>query len=147
MGRSSDFFAQSEAARHSEYVSLAPPIVVNGVKGHLIKKKGDRDTHTSLPFFSNTSEVYFRQNAKGICQARVYVDHRMYLDFDWSHQHVNKSTDGRVFPVGVVHVQMWRYNGNGQFERISDGARYMNNAEMRRYGPLLKKVCPDIKFR
>lgn len=145
MGNGKDFFARDAAGRRSEYISLAPPITVNGVQGHLIKKKGDKDTHTNLPYYSNTSDVYFRQNTNGVCQARVYIGQKKYLDFDWSHQHRNR--DGREFQKGVVHVQVWQENSDGTFTRKSGDARMMSNAEMKKYGPLLKKFCPSVKFR
>ena len=90
MGNGADFFARDYAGRRSEYTSIMPAVTVNGVKGHVIKKVGDSDTHTNLPFYANTSDVYFRQGSKGICQARVYIGQKLYLDFDWSHHHTNK---------------------------------------------------------
>lgn len=73
MGNGADFFARDAQGRRSEYVSIAPSVIVNGVKGTLIKKVGSTDTHTNLPYYSNTSDVYFRQNAEGVCQARVLI--------------------------------------------------------------------------
>ncbi len=146
MGNGADFFSRDAKGRRSEYVALAPSKIVNGVKGTLIKKRGDSDTHTNLPYYSNTSDVYFRKNANGVCQARVYIGQKKYLDFDWSHDHRN-STDGRIFHKGTVHVQVWKENKDGSFSRVSDAARSMSNAEMKRYGPLLKAFCPDIKLR
>ncbi|MBR1542168.1 MAG: hypothetical protein IJ628_06110 [Bacteroidaceae bacterium] len=145
MGNGVDFFSRDERGRRSEYVSLSPTRTVNGVKGHLIKKAGDSDTHTNLPYYSNTSDVYFRQNKNGVCQARVYIGQKKYLDFDWSHAHTN--SDGRKFDRGTVHVQMWKQNKNGTFSRVSDDARSMNNAEMKIYGPILKSFCPSVKLR
>jgi hypothetical protein len=145
MGNGVDFFARDERGRRSEYVSLASPVIVNGVKGHLIKKKGDKDTHTNLPLYSNTSDVYLRQNSNGVCQARVYSGQKTFLDFDWSHNHTNP--DGTKFPRGVVHVQVWQLNADGRPERVGDSARFMNNTEMKMYGPLLKKYYPNVKFR
>lgn len=73
MGNSVDFFSHDAKGRRSEYVAIAPPRTINGVKGTIIKKVGDSDTHTNLPYYSNTSDVYFRKNANGVCQARVYI--------------------------------------------------------------------------
>ena len=145
MGNGADFFSRDEKGRQSEYEPLEPARTVNGVKGHLIKKVGDSDTHTNLPFYSNTSDVYFRQNKNGVCQARAYAGQKLYLDFDWSHTHKNES-DGRVFPRGTVHVQVWKQNKDGTFTRIVD-ARSMSNAEMKKYGPILKDFCPSVKLR
>lgn len=146
MGNGADFFSRDEKGRRSEYESLAPARTANGVKGHLIKKVGDRDTHTNLPFYSNTSDLYFRKNANGVCQARVYIGRKMFLDFDWSHTHTNQS-DGRTFPQGVVHVQLWRENSDGTFCRLSENARLMNNMEMKKYGGIIRLFCTKVKFR
>ncbi len=146
MGNGADFFSRDEKGRQSEYEPLEPARTVNGVKGHLIKKVGDSDTHTNLPFYSNTSDIYFRQNKNGVCQARAYAGQKLYLDFDWSHTHINNS-DGRKFPRGTVHVQVWKQNKDGSFSRLSDEARSMSNAEMKKYGPILKDYCPSVKLR
>ena len=145
MGNGADFFSRDEKGRRSEYVSLEPARTVNGIKGHLIKKVGDSDTHTNLPYYSNTSDVYFRQNKNGVCQARVFIGQKTYLDFDWSHTHINKG-NGRKFVRGTVHVQVWKQNKDGTFTRV-DEARSMSNAEMKKFGPILKDYCPSVKFR
>lgn len=147
MGNGANFFSRDERGRRSEYVSVEPAKTVNGVKGHVIKKIGDRDTHTTLPYYSNTSDVYFRKNANGVCQARAYAGQKMFLDFDWSHMHINKGGDGRIFKPGVIHVQIWKENKDGTFTRISNQARSMSNAEMKKYGPLIKAFCSEVKFR
>lgn len=145
MGNGADFFSRDERGRRSEYISLEPARTINGVKGHLIKKVGDKDTHTSLPYYSNSSDVYLRKNAYGVCQARIYVGQKMFLDLDWSHMHMN--SDGKTFEKGVVHVQMWQMNRDGTFTRLSNDARYMSAKEMSKYGQLLKKYCPEVKLR
>lgn len=100
MGNGADFFSRDAKGRRSEYVSLERAKTVNGVKGHIIKKAGDSDTHTNLPYYSNTSDVYFRKNVYGVCQARVYIGQKQFLDFDWSHKHTNQGSDGRSFDKG-----------------------------------------------
>lgn len=72
---------------------------------------------------------------------------KMFLDFDWSHQHINIGGNGRVFKQGVVHVQIWKENKDGTFTRVSNQARCMNNEEIKKYGALIKYFCPDVKFR
>lgn len=124
MGNGADFFSRDEKGRRSEYTTLEPSRIVNGVKGTLIKKIGDKDTHTSLPYYSNTSDVYFRKNKNGICQARVYIGNKKYLDFDWSHIHKNEGSN-RVFEVGRVHVQVWSENSKGEFIRLSRDIQYL----------------------
>lgn len=145
MGNGANFFSRDEKGRRAEYVPLERARTINGVKGHLIKKVGDSDTHTNLPYYSNTSDVYFRKNMAGVCQARVYVGQKKYLDFDWSHTHSN--SDGRKFDRGSIHVQAWIQNKDGTFSRLSDDARRMSNAEMKKYGPILKEYCPSVKLR
>jgi len=147
MGNAKDFLAKDAQGRTSEYESVSAQKTVNGVTGRVIKKKGDSETHTNLPYYSNTSDVYFRKNADGVCQARVYVGHKTFIDFDWSHNHENKSTDKRKFEKGTVHVQVWVENDDGTFTRKSDCARSMSNSEMKKYGPILKEFCPGVKLR
>lgn len=147
MGNAKDFFAKDAQGRRSEYESVSIQKIVNGVTGRIIKKKGDSETHTNLPYYSNTSDVYFRKNVDGVCQARVYVGNKKYIDFDWSHTHENKSTDKRKFEKGTIHVQVWVENDDGSFTRQSDMARNMNNLEMKKYGPILREFCPLVKLK
>lgn len=56
-GNGTDFFLRDAKGRRSEYVVVAPPKIVNGVKGDIIKKAGDSDTHTNFPYYSNTTGV------------------------------------------------------------------------------------------
>ncbi len=130
-----------------EYEVIGASKSVGGIRGKILKRKDSSATHSNLPQYAVTSDMYFRQNVHGVCQGRVYLDHRMCIDFDWSHQHVNNGTDGRVFKPGVVHVQVWKQNADGTFTRVSDRARNMSNAEMKKYGPLIKAFCPTVKFR
>lgn len=148
MGNAQNFFARDDKGRRSEYtiVKKYGSKTINGIKGSVIKRIGDSDTHTNLPYYSNTSDIYFRMNKNGICQARVYIGQKKYLDFDWSHNHTNKDSK-RKFSIGTVHVQVWKETTNGSFSRMSDNARGMNNAEIKKYGPILKEFCPNIKLR
>lgn len=75
----------------------------------------------------------------------AYMWAKRNIDFDWSHVH--KNSDGRKFERGVVHVQVWKQNKDGSFSRQSDDARSMSNAEMKKYGPILKAYCPTVKLR
>lgn len=75
----------------------------------------------------------------------------MIIDFDWSHVHVNTS-NGRKFPIGTIHVQRYEYVGKDKagkviYRRMSGEARMMNNEEMKKYGPIIKKFNPNVKFR
>ena len=131
---------------NAKYERIGDYQYANGLRGSIVKRKNDTDKHSNLPQFANTSDMYFRQNANGVCQARVYIDHATFLDFDWSHSHTNKE-DGRSFERGTVHVQMWSRNSDGSFTRLSDDARMMSNSERNKYGDLIIKFCSDVKCR
>ena len=144
-----------ETGGFSEYLyeQIGETVHMNGLTGKMIKLKTDKDgTHTGLPSFSNTSDVYFRKGKDGLaCQAKAYESRKMIIDFDWSHEHIN-SSDGRTFPKGIVHVQRYEYLGKDEdgkviYKRLSGEARLMNNAEMKKYGALIKKFNPNVKFR
>lgn len=79
----------------------------------------------------------------------------MRLDFDWDHTHVNKS-DGKEFPKGTVHVQEYKIvkfkdsktgKWRDKFIRNSNNARLMTDAEIEKYGPIIRHFNPDVKFR
>lgn len=61
---------------------------------------------------------------------RKFVNHKVCVDFDWSHNHTNES-NGRSFKIGTVHVQEWNMGKDGEFHRISEKARFMSNKEMK----------------
>lgn len=117
----------------------------NGVEGKVIAKIGDAK-YDGLPILSNTSEVYIKRSSKGeLIQIRIYKDRKPVIDLDWDHGHRN--ADGRLFHIGVVHVQKWYLDKNGKYCRDNKHARLMNNSEMKRYGPLIKTIRKDIKLR
>lgn len=134
------------SGKNAKYESIGPYLFANGLKGVIVKRIDDSDYHSNLPQFANTSDMYFRNNANGVCQGRVYIDHATFLDFDWSHRHTNKG-DGRTFERGTIHVQMWSRNSDGSFTRHSDDARMMSNQEIQKYGPLIRKFCSEARFR
>ncbi len=120
-------------------------VASNGVVGKVVVKI-EGSSYDGLPIFSNTSEVYLKQNASGeIIQARIYNNRRPVCDFDWDHSHTNKS--GEQFEIGVVHVQPFKQKANGDWMRDSKKARYMSNDEIARYGELIKLINPNIKLR
>jgi len=127
----------------SEYLyhQVGDVISANGVSGKVLAKEGDDRSHEGLPTYSNTSEVYFKlkEYTNIVEQARIYKDRQAVLDFDWGHDH-------HEFKEGVVHVHEWYKNKNGKWVRSSK-ARHLNNEEMKKYGDLLKKANPNIKFR
>ena len=114
----------------------------NGVQGKVITSSADDNMfHDSLPFYSNTSEVYFKvsDETKQIEQARIYKERKVALDFDWDHTH-------KPYEKGVVHVHEWHMNKKGEWKR-SRTPRFMNDEEMKRYGELIKKANPKAKLR
>ena len=90
--------------------------------------------------------VYISGQPSGnVIQAKVYVDRKHSIDFDWGHEHRNKGagSDNRVFPKGVVHVQSYSQTNS----RNSNQARYMTDSEISKYGAILKHFDPNVKFR
>lgn len=129
------------------YETVGQARTINGVRVKVIKLKTDKSgTHSSLPQFSCTSDMYLRLGPDGLpCQAKVYIGRRMFLDFDWAHCH--KNSDGRRFERGTVHVQKYFVNSDGRIERLSDDARYMDDAEIGKYGEILQSFNPNVKLR
>jgi len=117
----------------------------NGVQGKIIDEytiNSKMKFHSSLPIYSNTSEVYFKKSDKGkhlVEQARVYIGRKAALDFDWGHTHGGHAK-------GVVHVHVWHQDSKGNWVRSSN-PRYMNNSEIARYGDLIKKANPNARLR
>lgn len=147
MGNGAEFFkAIALGGAKCEYETVSSAKIVAGIKGKIVKRSGTNGSHSNLPQYAVSSDMYFRKNDFGVCQARVYLGHKMTIDFDWSHDHTNK-TDGRHFERGVVHVQVWKQNSDGTFTRLSNQARMMSNEEMKKYGPLIKAFCHKVKFR
>jgi hypothetical protein len=140
---SSGGFSEHLYDDHPDYV----PFYHNGLKAKVIMLKADPDgNHAGLPPFADTSDIYLRVGKSGnVIQAKVYVDRKHSLDFDWGHEHRNKGagSNSQVFPKGVVHVQ--KYSQTNQ--RISNQARYMTDAEIEKYGAILKHFDPKVKFR
>lgn len=127
----------------SEYLyhQVGETLFSNGVSGKVIEKQGDDRSHNGLPKYSNTSEVYFKldDETKIIEQARIYKDRKVAYDFDWGHTH-------KEYKEGIVHVHEWYLNKNGDWVR-SNKPRLLNNDEIKKYGDLLKKANPNVKFR
>ena len=52
---------------------------------------------------------------------RKFVNHKVCVDFDWSHNHTNES-NGRSFKIGTVHVQEWNMGAeNGGYPPTQNG--------------------------
>lgn len=120
-------------------------VASNGVVGKVVEKI-DGTSFDGLPIYSNTSEVYFKKNGAGeIVQARIYKNRKPVCDFDWDHEHTNKS--GEKFPKGVVHVQEFVQMHDGSWKRMDKKARYMSPSELKRYGELIELVNSKAKLR
>lgn len=139
----------------NQYHQIGETVTINGVRGHIIANNDDPEgLHTSMPAYAGESDMYFRyrnfkegETEKTVVQGTLYIGHKKICDFDWGHEHTNKG-DGRVFQEGVVHVQFYGPGPNGSRIRINEGdARYMNNSEIKKYGPILKEFGKNIKFR
>lgn len=124
------------------YETVGGSVTMNGYKCEIVQMKSDKDKngyHAGLPAFSNTSDIYVGLGpGDKPRQMRLYIDRHQVIDFDWGHSHRN--TDGKKFAKGVVHVQ--RYPG-----AKGGDARYMNNAEIKKFGAIIKYFCPDAKLR
>lgn len=124
------------------YQQVGETISAGGISAKVIDKNDGPGTHDGLPMYSNTAEVYLKLSDKTnlIEQARIYTDRKACFDFDWGHTH------DADHPKGIVHVHEWFVGKDGQLKR-GHKVRLMNNDEMARYGELLKKAFPNIKFR
>lgn len=130
----------------SEYLyhQVGESFEINGLKCKAIDKIGGKKYHDGLPLYSNTSDVYFKISdvTCQIEQARFYSNRRAVMDFDWGHPH-GKNNE---FPEGVVHVQAFNYDSKTKKLRTAS-TRLMTNEEIAKFGDILKKVNPNIKFR
>lgn len=123
------------------YHQVGETITADGIAGKVISKIGGIPGHDGLPHYSNTSKVYFKLDENGqIEQARIYDGRHSALDIDWGHSH-------HVFQKGIAHVHEYYQDKDGTWKRDKDHARHLNNDEMKKYGELLKKAYPNIKFR
>lgn len=127
----------------SEYLyhQVGDSVTANGITAKVVTKIGDEDFHSALPSFSNTSNAYAKRSDEGeheVEQLRIYVNRKASIDFDWGHAHGN-------CVKGVVHVHIAAESGN--FHRHKKQVRYMNDEEIAMYGPLIKALNPNAKFR
>ncbi|MGN0029490.1 MAG: hypothetical protein ACI35Q_07190 [Marinilabiliaceae bacterium] len=113
----------------------------NGVQGKIVTEyKEVKKFHSSLPSFSNTSKVYFKLDdlEKNVEQARVYVNRRAALDFDWGHTHGS-------YRKGIVHVHEWHKTKEGEWQRDSE-PRLMASYEIYRYGEIIHLANPEARL-
>lgn len=125
------------------------------LEAKVVYKKNTKDYHESLPLYSNTSSMYFglKKNPNtgdsNIDQLRLYKDRKAFMDFDWGHEHNVFDQNGKViktYPLGTVHVQFFNIV-DGKPRRDLSRVRMMSNAEIKKYGDLLRKADPTVKFR
>lgn len=142
-----DFSKYVESGGFTEYLYHEVGDIItasNGLQGKVINGPADpkdESFHESLPLYSDTSEVYFKKSDEGdhpIEQARIFKDRHPSIDIDWGHTH------GK-FKEGTIHIHEWKPKQGGGWDRKPP--RAANNAEIERYGELLKKANPSIKFR
>ena len=121
---------------------MGDTISANGISAKVVEKINKDDSAQGLPAFSNTSDLYFGKGKKSgeIIQLRLYKNRKAYMDFDWGHPHGD-------FPTGKVHVHFYEFDATGKLQKIKGKDRLMNNAEIKKYGPLIKKANPKAKFR
>lgn len=136
-------YLKSGGFREYLYSHIGNRVIINGLRCRIIVDKSDKNGHhAGLPNFSNTSDVYVLLGpGDRPRQIRVYKDRNSYVDFDWGHPHTNKKTDGQHFEKGVVHVQ--RYEGAPHVSH----ARYMNDSEIAKYGPIILHYAPWAVLR
>lgn len=129
------------------YQHVGETIEMNGIRAKIIEYVGTKNHHESLPYFSNTSDMYLKiaDNQTYVEKAIVYVDRHAAFEFDWGHPHTNKKGNGKSFEVGVVHVHELERIGNSVRRKNTD-ARLLTAAEISKYGKILKKAYPQIKF-
>lgn len=125
-----------------DFEQVGDTIYYKGLVGKILRKVDG--SSSGLPSRSGKSDFYARTGSKSgeIVQVKFYENRIQCVDFDWGHNHMKgKGKNQVIFPEGVVHVQT--YN-NGSRAGIT---RYMNNEEIKKYGSMLKKLNPNVKFR
>ena len=128
------------------YQHVGEVIEMNGLRVKTIEYVGTKNHHEGLPIYSNTSDVYLKIK-KGsteceIEQARIYKNRHAVMDLDWGHQHIK----GSKYTEGKVHVHFYEEK-NGKYFKNEKKSRFMNNEEIKLYGPIIRKVAPHVKFR
>lgn len=116
-------------------------ISAGGITAKVIFKRNEDNYHSGLPTCSDKSEAYLKRSDEGnheIETLRIYKNRQANVDFDWGHGH-------QGLEKGVVHVHILS-NGEGGFHTSGQSARYMTQAEIEKYGPLIKKANPNARF-
>ena len=114
--------------------------IIGGVK---VISNPTAKRENDLPIESNTAEAYFKADVNGdLLQLRVYdkVTHKAVMDIDIGSEH------GKDFPIGLAHVQEFYTGKNGKPKRRKD-ARLMTEAEIDKWGYLIKLANPNVRFK
>lgn len=125
-----------------DFEQVGDTIYYKGLVGKILRKVDG--SSSGLPSRSGKSDFYALPGKKTgeIVQVKLYKDRLQSIDFDWGHIHMEGKGKNKVsFPKGVVHVQTYV---DGKRTGIT---RYMNNEEIKKYGSMLKKLNPNVKFR
>ncbi|MBO7506808.1 MAG: hypothetical protein J6T67_05440 [Paludibacteraceae bacterium] len=137
-------YLQEGGFSETKYYAVGDSITANGITAKVVTMI-DEDVlfHSSLPQYSSTSQMYLKRSEKGdneIIQARFFQNRKAICDFDWGHFHGD-------LEKGVVHIHLYSYKEDGTIDRNACMTRYLNNEEIKRFGPVLKKANPNVKFR
>ena len=141
MGNSREYIKSGGFSQYLYYQVGETITACNGVQGKIVTEYKDvKKFHSSLPSFSNSSKIYFKldDEDKSVEQARVYVDRRAALDFDWGHTHGS-------YLKGVVHVHEWHKTKEGKWLRDSE-PRPMTSYEIYRYGEIIHLANPEARL-
>ncbi len=107
MGKQSSYIP-SGGFKEYVYHQVGATITANGLSGKVIDSKNGIPGHDGLPFYSNTSKIYFKMDDHGqIEQARIYDGRKAAFDLDWGHTH-------HSFEKGIVHVHRIYEDENGR---------------------------------
>ena len=120
---------------------------INGMQVTTITKIDEANHHSGMPFYSQHSDVYLKMESDSdeIIQAIIYKNRRAVLEIDWGHSHHGKKGHPS-FKEGEVHVHTLTEE-NGKVVRSKEPARWMNDEEMKKYGPIIRYANPNAKMR
>jgi hypothetical protein len=123
------------------YKKVGETISYKGMSGKIVAKIDDTiPNHAGLPLAANTSDFYIKLSKDDGMpeQIRIYENRKAHLDLDWNHEH-------KQFKIGTLHVHDYVLDDNGKPDR--QDARSATNAEIKKYGALIKKLNPKVKLK
>ena len=122
------------------YKKVGETITINDMTGKIVEKIDDPiPNHAGLPFYSNTSDFYVKLSEfdGSPMQIRVFENRKAAPDLDWDHPH-------EPFKKGQLHIHEIVFDKNGTPRRLAP--RAATDAEIKKYGPLIKIVNPNVQF-